>query len=226
MYTGPSPFSALDSPELTAFVTVAGPISCLVCNGSGHLALQPHGNGSLAGRADGADSDSEDKEVGSRLAAADMETAFGELEEEEGAADEPGSEPVQLSAIPPRGRWAAPVPASDFQWHVNGAKRELAATAVAVEHDLRNCFLQPEHVKGLAVVYAHYWDKQPSDEDSLERQAIVKAQYCMETTLANGQRVPALLDQHYLDSQPITRADISEFVKLAQLALVMTPGSV
>ncbi|KAJ9519060.1 hypothetical protein QJQ45_003537 [Haematococcus lacustris] len=30
----------------------------------------------------------------------------------------------------------------------------------------------------------------------------------------------------YLDGQPITKADISEYIKLAELALVMTPGSV
>ncbi|KAJ9504809.1 hypothetical protein QJQ45_022184 [Haematococcus lacustris] len=163
MYSGPSPFSALDFPELTAFTNVAGPGSCLVYNGSGHLALQPHGSGRLA------------------------------------------------------------------------------------------------------VVYAHYWDKQPSDEDFLERLAIVKARYCMDATLANGQRAPALLDQQklsaqqsafvevmrcqaehrvelssaaanpakettqlwrYLAGQPITKADILEYIKLAELALVMTPGSV
>ncbi|KAJ9526480.1 hypothetical protein QJQ45_009964 [Haematococcus lacustris] len=45
MYSGPSSFSALDFPELTAFTNVAGPGSCLVYNGSGHLALQPqHGS--------------------------------------------------------------------------------------------------------------------------------------------------------------------------------------
>ncbi|GFH22269.1 uncharacterized protein HaLaN_19711 [Haematococcus lacustris] len=31
---------------------------------------------------------------------------------------------------------------------------------------------------------------------------------------------------HYLDGQPITKADIPEYMKLAELALVMTPGSV
>ncbi|KAJ9533015.1 hypothetical protein QJQ45_018108 [Haematococcus lacustris] len=30
----------------------------------------------------------------------------------------------------------------------------------------------------------------------------------------------------YLAGQPITKADISEYIKLAELALVMTPGSV
>ncbi|KAJ9533171.1 hypothetical protein QJQ45_018274 [Haematococcus lacustris] len=217
----------------------------------------PHGNGSVAGQADEADSDSEnEEEVGSRQAAADMETAFGELEEEEEEEEggsELGSELVELYAIPPRGRWAYLVPASDFQQHVDSARQELAATAVAV------------HAKGLAVVYAHYWDKQPSDEDFLEHLAIVKARYCMEATLANGQRAPALLDQHklsaqhlafvgvmccqaehrvelssaatnpaeettklwrYLDGQPITKADISECIRLAELALVMTPSSV
>ncbi|KAJ9506407.1 hypothetical protein QJQ45_004905 [Haematococcus lacustris] len=122
-----------------------------------------------------------------------------------------------------------------------------------------------EHAKGLAVVYAHYWDKQPSDEDFLERLAIVKARYCMDATLADGQLAPALLDQQklsaqqsafvevmrcqvehrvqlssaaanpakettklwrYLAGQPITKADILEYIKLAELALVMTPGSV
>ncbi|KAJ9520739.1 hypothetical protein QJQ45_007608 [Haematococcus lacustris] len=145
---------------------------------------------------------------------------------------------------------AALVPASDFQQHVDSAKQELAANS-------RCC--------GLAIVYAHYWDKQPSDEDFLERLAIVKARYCMDATLANGQLAPALLDQQklsaqqsafvevmrcqaehrvelssaaanpakettklwrYLAGQPITKADILEYIKLAELALVMTPGSV
>ncbi|KAJ9531410.1 hypothetical protein QJQ45_006882 [Haematococcus lacustris] len=237
MYSGPSPFSALDFPELTAFTNVAGPGSCLVYNGSGHLALQPHGSGSMTVQSDEADSDSEDEEeVGSRQAAADMETTFGENEEEE-EGSELGSEPVQLYAIPPKGRRAALVPASDFQQHVDSAKQELAATADAV----------------------------PSDEDFLERLAIVKARYCMDATLANGQQAPALLDQQklsaqqsafvevmrcqaehrvelssaaanpakettklwrYLAGQPITKADILEYIKLAELALVMTPGSV
>ncbi|KAJ9510534.1 hypothetical protein QJQ45_016001 [Haematococcus lacustris] len=245
MYSGPSPFSALDFPELTAFTNVAGPGSCLVYNGSGHLALQPHGSDSMTVQSDEADSDSEDEEeVGSRQAAADMETTFGENEEE---GNELGSEPVQLYAIPPKGRRAALVPASDFQQHVDSAKRELSATADAM-------------------------DKQPSDEDFLERLAIVKARYCMDATLANGQLAPALLDQQkpsnaqqsasaqqsafveimrcqaehrvelssaaanpakettklwrYLAGQPITKADILEYIKLAELALVMTPGSV
>ncbi|KAJ9520685.1 hypothetical protein QJQ45_007546 [Haematococcus lacustris] len=265
MYSGPSPFSALDFPELTAFTNVAGPGSCLVYDGSGHLALQPHGSGSTTVQSDEADSDSEDEEVvGSRQAAADMETAFGEKEEEE-EGSELGSEPVQLYAIPPKGRRAALVPASDFQQHVDSAKQELAATADAVVRDLHSRFLPPEHAKGLAIVYAHYWDKQPSDEDFLERLAIVKARYCMDATLANGQLAPALLDQQklsaqqsafvevmrcqaehrvelssaaanpakettklwrYLAGQPITKADILEYIKLAELALVMTPGSV
>ncbi|KAJ9522137.1 hypothetical protein QJQ45_008346 [Haematococcus lacustris] len=160
---------------------------------------------------------------------------------------------------------AALVPASDFQQHVDSAKQELAATADAVVRDLHSRFLPPEHAKGLAIVYAHYWDKQPSDEDFLERLAIVKARYCMDATLANGQLAPALLDQQklsaqqsafvevmrcqaehrvelssaaanpakettklwrYLAGQPITKADILEYIKLAELALVMTPGSV
>ncbi|KAJ9505761.1 hypothetical protein QJQ45_024924 [Haematococcus lacustris] len=222
MYSGPSPFSALDFPELTAFTNVAGPGSCLVYNGSGHLALQPHGSGSMTVQSDEADSDSEDEEeVGSRQAAADMETTFGEIEEEE-EGSELGSEPVQLYAIPPKGRRAALVPASDFhaahvsigskeqaygdrlpdfQQHVDSAKQELAATADAVVRDLHSRFLPPEHAKGLAVVYAHYWDKQPSDEDFLERLAIVKARYCMDATLANGQLAPALLDQQKLSAQ-------------------------
>ncbi|KAJ9528750.1 hypothetical protein QJQ45_020653 [Haematococcus lacustris] len=264
MYSGPSPFSALDFPELTAFTNLTGPGSCLVYNGSGHLALQPHGSGSMTVQSDEADSDSEDEEeVGSRQAAADMETTFGENEEEEGS--ELGSEPVQLYAIPPKGRRAALVPACDFQQHVDSAKQELAATADAVVRDLHSRFLPPEHAKGLAVVYAHYWDKQPSDEDFLERLAIVKARYCMDATLADGQLAPALLDQQklsaqqsafvevmrcqaehrvqlssaaanpakettklwrYLAGQPITKADILEYIKLAELALVMTPGSV
>ncbi|KAJ9526297.1 hypothetical protein QJQ45_009792 [Haematococcus lacustris] len=229
--------TALDFPELTTFTNVAGPGSCLVYNGSGHLALQPHGSGSMTVQSDEADSDIEDEdEVGSRQAAADMETTFGENEEEE-EGSELGSEPVQLYAIPPKGRRAALVPASDFQQHVDSAKQELASTADAV----------------------------PSDEDFLERLAIVKARYCMDATLANGQLAPALLDQQnlsaqqaafvevmrcqaehrvelssaaanpakettklwrYLAGQPITKADILEYIKLAELALVMTPGSV
>ncbi|KAJ9506477.1 hypothetical protein QJQ45_019466 [Haematococcus lacustris] len=222
MYSGPSPFSALDFPELTAFTNVAGPGSCLVYNSSGHLALQPHGSGSMTVQSDEADSDSEDEEeVGSRQAAADMETMFGENEEEE-EGSELGSVPVQLYAIPPKGRRAALVPASDFQQHVDKA-------------------------------------------DFFERLAIVKARYCMDATLANGQLAPALLDQQklsaqqsafvevmrcqaehrvelsstaanpakettklwrYLAGQSITKADILEYIKLAELALVMTPGSV
>ncbi|KAJ9513216.1 hypothetical protein QJQ45_029520 [Haematococcus lacustris] len=268
MYTGPLPFSALDFPELTAFANVDGPDSCLVYTGSGYLAVQPHGSNSVAGQADGDNSDSEEDEeegIGSRQAASDMETAFGGPEEEE--AFELASVLVQLHAIPPRGRRAAPVPASDFQEHLICAKQELAATATAVVRDLGSRFMPPEHAKGLAVVYAHYWDKQPSDEDFLLRLAIVKARYCAEATLVSGDRVPALLDQHklasqqstfvdvmrsqaehranielsssasspaeqttklwrYLDGQPITKADISEYIKLAELALVMTPGSV
>lgn len=180
---------------------------------------------------------------------------------------EPASVLVQLHAIPPRERRAAPVPASDYQEHLICAKQELAATATAVVRDLGSRFMPPEHAKGLAVVYAHYWDKQPSDEDFLLRLAIVKARYCAEATLVSGDRVPALLDRHklaaqqsafvdvmrsqaehrasielsssasspaeqttklwrYLDGQPITKADISEYIKLAELALVMTPGSV
>ncbi|KAJ9514048.1 hypothetical protein QJQ45_021144 [Haematococcus lacustris] len=193
--------AALDFPELTAFTNVAGPGSCLVYNGSGHLALQPHGSGSMTVQSDEADSDIEDEEeVGSRQAAADMETTFGENEEEE-VGSELGSEPVQLYAIPPKGRQAALVPASDFQQHVDSAKQELASTADAVVRDLHSHFLPPEHAKGLAVVYAHYWDKQPSDEDFLERLAIVKARYCMDATLANGQLAPALLDQQKLSAQ-------------------------
>ncbi|KAJ9515573.1 hypothetical protein QJQ45_021731, partial [Haematococcus lacustris] len=263
MYSGPSPFSALDFVELTAFTNVAGPGSCLVYNGSGHLALQPHGSGSMTVQSDEADSEDEE-EVGSRQAAADMETTFGENEEEE-EGSELGSEPVQLYAIAPKGRRAALVPASDFQQHVDSAKQELAATADAVVRDLHSRFLPPEHAKGLAVVYAHYGDKQPSGEDFLERLAIVKARYCMDATLADGQLAPALLDQQklsaqqsafvkvmrcqaehrvqlsssaanpakettklwrYLAGQPITKADILEYIKLAELALVMTPGSV
>ncbi|KAJ9529241.1 hypothetical protein QJQ45_007931 [Haematococcus lacustris] len=214
MYSGPSPFSALDFPELTAFTNVAGPGSCLVYNGSGHLALQPHGSGSMTVQSDEADSDSEDvEEVGSRQAAADMETTFGEIEEEE-EGSELCSEPVQLYAIPPKGRRAALVPASDFQQHVDSAKQELAATADAVVRDLHS-FLPPEHAKGLAVVYAHYWDKQPSDEDFLEPFSAA-ANPAKETTKL----------WRYLAGQPITKADILEYIKLAELALVMTPGLV
>ncbi|KAJ9523852.1 hypothetical protein QJQ45_020049, partial [Haematococcus lacustris] len=188
--SGPSPFSELDFPELTAFTNVAGPGRCLVYNSSGHLALQPHGSGSMTVQSDEADSDSEDEEeVGSRQAAADMETKF--------------------------------VPACDFQQHVDSAKQELAATADAVVRDLHSRFLPPEHAKGLAVVYAHYWDKQPSDEDFLERLAIVKAR----SAAANPAKETTKLCR-YLAGQPITKADILEYIELAELALVMTPGSV
>ncbi|KAJ9532865.1 hypothetical protein QJQ45_010853 [Haematococcus lacustris] len=154
----------------------------------------------MAVQSDEADSDSEDEEEGRRQAAADMETTLVEPEEEEEEEEgsELGSEPVQLYAIPPRGRRAALVPASDFQRHVDGAKQELAATADAVVHDLHSRFLPPEHAKGLAVVYTHYWDKQPSDEDSLERLAIVKARYCVDATLANSQ--PYWTSKSYLPS--------------------------
>ncbi|KAJ9510390.1 hypothetical protein QJQ45_015858 [Haematococcus lacustris] len=210
MYSGPSPFSALDFPELTAFTNVAGPGSCLVYNGSGHLALQPHGSGSMTVQSDEADSDSEDEEeVGSRQAAADMETTFGENEEEE-EGSELGSEPVQLYAIPPS---MSTVPSRSWQqqqmlWYVT----YTAASS------------PPEHAKGLAVVYAHYWDKQPSDEDFLERLAIVKARYCMDATLANGHSAAANPAKEttklwrYLAGQPITKADILEYI--------MTPGLV
>ncbi|KAJ9507523.1 hypothetical protein QJQ45_006533 [Haematococcus lacustris] len=140
-------------------------------------------------QSDEADSDSEDEEeVSSRQAAADMETTFGV---------ELGSEPVQLYAIPPKGRRAALVPASDFQQHVDSAKQELAATADAVVRDLHSRFLPPEHVKGLALVSA-------------------AANPAKETTKL----------WRYLAGQPITKADILEYIKLAELALVMTPGSV
>ncbi|KAJ9519339.1 hypothetical protein QJQ45_023146 [Haematococcus lacustris] len=167
MYSGPSPFSALDFPELTAFTNVAGPGSCLVYNGSGHLALQPHGSGSMTVQSDEADSDSEDEEeVGSRQAAADMETTFGENEEEE-KGTELGSEPVQLYAIPPKGRRAALVPAACRQCQAGAGSNS------------RCCAANP----------------------------------AMETTKL----------WRYLAGQPITKADILEYIKLA---LVMTPGSV
>ncbi|KAJ9510385.1 hypothetical protein QJQ45_015851, partial [Haematococcus lacustris] len=118
-------------------------------------------------QSDEADSDSEDEEeVGSRQAAADMETTFGENEEEE-EGNELGSESVQLYAIPPKGRRAALVPANDFQQHVDSTNSAAANPA-------------------------------------------------KETTKL----------WRYLAGQPITKADISEYIKLAELALVMTPGSV
>ncbi|KAJ9518170.1 hypothetical protein QJQ45_010063 [Haematococcus lacustris] len=155
---------------LLAFTNVAGPGSCLVCNGSGHLALQPHGSGSMAVVADEADSDGEDEEEGSRQAAADMETTLvePEQEEEEEEGSELGSEPVQLYSIPPKGRQAALVPASIyFQQHVDNANSEAADPA-------------KETIK--------LW--------------------------------------RYLAGQPITKAVISEYIKLAKLALVKTPGLV
>ncbi|KAJ9524724.1 hypothetical protein QJQ45_024376, partial [Haematococcus lacustris] len=187
-------------------------------------ARRPHGSGSMIVQSDEADSDSEDEEeVGSRQAAADMETTFGENEEEEEEGSELGSEPVQLYAIPPKGRRAALVPACEFQQHVDSAKQELAAIADAVVRDLHNRFLPPEHAKGLAVVYAHYWDKQPSDEDFLERLAILNT--VLSSAAANPAKEPTTL-WRYLAGQPITKAHILEYIKLAELALVMTPGSV
>ncbi|GFH24877.1 hypothetical protein HaLaN_22747, partial [Haematococcus lacustris] len=67
---------------------------------------------------------------------------------------EPGSGLVQLHAIPPRGHWAAPVPASAFQQRLHAAENQAAAT-VAVVHDLSRRFR----------------DKQPSNREVLERQA-------------------------------------------------------
>ncbi|KAJ9523894.1 hypothetical protein QJQ45_020081 [Haematococcus lacustris] len=131
---------------LTAFTNVAAPGSCLVYNGSGHLALQPHGSGSMAVQSDEADSDSEDEEEGSRQAAADMETTLVEPEEEE--EEEEGS--------------------------------KLGSELLRVE---------------------------------LSSEAADPAK---ETTKL----------WRYLAGQPITKADISEYIKLAELALVMTTGSV
>ncbi|KAJ9534592.1 hypothetical protein QJQ45_022189 [Haematococcus lacustris] len=102
-----------------------------------------------------------------------METTFGENEEEE-EGSELGSEPVQLYAIPPKGRRAALVPARDFQQHVDSAKQQ-----------------QQILWTGCCVC----------DKDFLERLAIVKARYCMDSTLANGQLAPALLDQRKLSAQ-------------------------
>ncbi|KAJ9512430.1 hypothetical protein QJQ45_013008 [Haematococcus lacustris] len=159
MYSGPSPFSALDFPELTAFTNVAGPGSCLVYNGSGHLALQPHGSGSMTGQSDEADSDSEDEEeVGSRQAAADMETTFGENEEEE-KGSELGTKAAQQSAFV----------------------------------EVMRC--QAEHRVELSSAAAN-----PAKETT---------KLC-----------------RYLAGQPITKADILEYIKPAELALVMTPGLV
>ncbi|KAJ9523921.1 hypothetical protein QJQ45_022422 [Haematococcus lacustris] len=172
-------------------------------------------------QSDEADSDSEDEEVGSRQAAADMETTFGENEEEE-EGSELGSEPVQLYAIPPKGRRAALVPTSDFQQHVDSAKQELAATADAVVHDLHSRFFPPEHAKGLAVVYVHYWDKQPSDEN-LWKSCAAKLNTVWSSAAANPAKETTKL-WRYLAGQPITKADILEYIKLAELALVMTPG--
>ncbi|KAJ9521317.1 hypothetical protein QJQ45_001187 [Haematococcus lacustris] len=142
---------------LSAFISAVGALP----------QLQPHGSGNMTVQSDEADSDSEDEEeVGSRQAAADMETTFGENEEEE-EGNELGSESVQLYAIPPKGRRAALVPANDFQQHVDSTNSAAANPA-------------------------------------------------KETTKL----------WRYLAGQPITKADISEYIKLAELALVMTPGSV
>ncbi|KAJ9525271.1 hypothetical protein QJQ45_020805 [Haematococcus lacustris] len=121
MYSGPSPFSALDFPELTAFTNLWP------------FGIAAVGSGSMTVQLDEADSDSE--------------------------------EPVQLYAIPPKGRRAALVPASDFQQHVDSAS---AAANPAKET-------------------TKLW--------------------------------------RYLAGQPITKADILEYIKLAELDLVMTPGS-
>ncbi|KAJ9530540.1 hypothetical protein QJQ45_012523 [Haematococcus lacustris] len=176
--------------ELTAFTNVAGSGSSLVYNGSGHLALQPHGSGSMTVQSDEADSDSEDEEeVGSRQAAADMETTFGEKEEEEEEGSELGSEPVQLYAIPPKGRWAALVPAACRQCQAGAGSNSRCCAFVEV----MRC--QAEHRVELSSAAAN-----PAKE----------------TTKL----------WRYLAGQPITKADILEYIKLAELALVMTPGLV
>ncbi|KAJ9513677.1 hypothetical protein QJQ45_015433 [Haematococcus lacustris] len=115
MYSGPSPFSALDFPELTAFTNLWP------------FGIAAVGSGSMTVQLDEADSDSE--------------------------------EPVQLYAIPPKGRRAALVPASDFQQHVDSAS---AAANPAKET-------------------TKLW--------------------------------------RYLAGQPITKADILEYIKLAELDL-------
>ncbi|KAJ9511460.1 hypothetical protein QJQ45_029877, partial [Haematococcus lacustris] len=205
----------------------------VVYNSSGSLALQPHRDGSMAGRADEADSDSEDEEeVGSRQAAADMETTSVEPEEEEEkVAGELGSDLVQLYPIPPRGRRAAPLPANGFQQHGDGAKQELAATSAAMVCGLCGHFFPLEHAKGLAVACAR----------PLSRPVMANGcQPCWTSTsyLPNNQVCGELSSEaadpakqttmfwHYLAGQPITKADISEYIKLAELAPVMAPGSV
>ncbi|KAJ9525275.1 hypothetical protein QJQ45_020806, partial [Haematococcus lacustris] len=120
MYSGPSPFSALDFPELTAFTNLWP------------FGIAAVGSGSMTVQLDEADSDSE--------------------------------EPVQLYAIPPKGRRAALVPASDFQQHVDSAS---AAANPAKET-------------------TKLW--------------------------------------RYLAGQPITKADILEYIKLAELDLLGTRG--
>ncbi|KAJ9528914.1 hypothetical protein QJQ45_000478 [Haematococcus lacustris] len=107
----------------------------------------------------------------------------------------------------------------------------------------------------LAIVYPNYWDTKPSDEDFLERLEAIKQLYCQQACLSDGTEVPPLLCSETLatqqsqfaevmrdaadspgmgisqlwqslSKQPITALEISEYGRLAELAMVMVPGSV
>ncbi|KAJ9511357.1 hypothetical protein QJQ45_029760 [Haematococcus lacustris] len=100
-----------------------------------------------------------------------------------------------------------------------------------------------------------YWDTKPSDEDFLERLEAIKQLYCQQACLSDGTEVPPLLCSETLatqqsqfaevmrdaanspgmgisqlwqslSKQPMTALEISEYGRLAELAMVMVPGSV
>ncbi|KAJ9522601.1 hypothetical protein QJQ45_019658 [Haematococcus lacustris] len=248
MYSGPFPFSALDFPELTAFTNVAGPGSCLVYNGSGHLALQPHGSGSMTVQSNEADSDSDSEEVGSRQAAADMETTFGENEEEE-EGSELGSEPVQLYAIPPKGRRAALVPASDSSsmstvpsrsWQQQQMLWYLTYTAASSHRSMPKDWLLCTPTTGTSspamktslsawplsrpgTAWTRPWLtanwRQPcwSSKSYLLSQQFVEVMRCQAEHRVEQQPTQQWTTKlcRYLAGQPITKADILEYIKLA-----------
>ncbi|KAJ9511070.1 hypothetical protein QJQ45_002840 [Haematococcus lacustris] len=143
---------------------------------------------------------------------------------------------------------AAPVPASDFQQHGDGAKQKLAATAAATVRDLSSRFLTLEHAKGLVLACARPLSRPVMHESDAGQwptgaslvgpaQAIYPTIRSVEVmcsqaehrvVLSSAAADPAKQTKlwRYLAGQPIIKADISEYIKLAELALVMTPGSV
>ncbi|KAJ9523515.1 hypothetical protein QJQ45_007210 [Haematococcus lacustris] len=173
-------------------------------------------------QSDEADSDSEDEEVGSRQAAADMETTFGENEEEE-EGSELGSEPVQLYAIPPKGRRAALVPASDFQQHVDSAKHELAATADAVARYCMDATLANGQLAPALLDQQMLSAQQSAFVEVMRCQAEHRVE--LSSAAANPAKETTKL-WRYLAGQPITKADILEYIKLAELDVLQdTAGS-